>query len=57
MYSSLDNGMISQLLRLQVLSRLKEKFGEQMYNESNVMLSGEYFVANQDRMIRFENNN
>lgn len=40
LYNSIDNGMISQLLRNQVLKRLKQFYGEHVYNESNVMMSG-----------------
>lgn len=34
--------MISQLLRLQVIEKLKQTYGDQMYNESNVMMSGNF---------------
>lgn len=40
LYTSIDNGMISQLLRVQVLDKLKEIYGQNLYNESNVMMSG-----------------
>lgn len=32
--------MVSQLLRMQLLNRLELTYGQQMYNESNVMISG-----------------
>uniref|UniRef100_S4R5F4 Neutral ceramidase n=1 Tax=Petromyzon marinus TaxID=7757 RepID=S4R5F4_PETMA len=38
-FVSVDVGMISQKVRLEVLMRLKDKYGSQ-YNESNVVLSG-----------------
>lgn len=44
LYSSLDNGMISQLLRVQVLKRLGEKFGTAMFNETNVMMTGKFEI-------------
>lgn len=40
-YVSIDNGMVSQLLRTSVLAKLERKFGGQVLNESNVMISGE----------------
>lgn len=40
-YVSLDNGMVSQLLRTRLMRRLQEQFGGAL-NESNVMISGEY---------------
>lgn len=39
MYISIDNGMVSQLLRLQVLKRLAQKYGAEVYNENNVMMT------------------
>lgn len=40
-YSSIDNGMVSQLLTSQLAQRLAKEFaGSQMFNESNVMISG-----------------
>jgi len=43
LYLNLDNGMISQLLRTRVLARLKKQFGPVLFNQTNVMLTGEYF--------------
>lgn len=39
-YISIDNGMISQLLRVKTLEKLKQNYGETVYNENNVMMSG-----------------
>lgn len=40
LYISLDNGMISQLLRSRVLEKLEQQYGPNTFNESNVMMTG-----------------
>ena len=40
LYVSIDNGMISQLLRAEVLAKLAHTAGPGLFNESNVMMSG-----------------
>lgn len=41
LYASIDSGMVSQLLTSQLMQRLAKEFPEsQMFNESNVMISG-----------------
>lgn len=44
-YVSIDNGMVSQMLRTRVIERLSDKFGKDVFNASNVMITGKLLTA------------
>lgn len=41
LYVSLDNGMVSTLLRIRLMARLAELYGPSTYTNANTMISGE----------------